>query len=77
MNHEGTHENPKEALVSPFEDELVQSPVTEFRLFCKGRLGGLELTEDEGSLEAYRQAFDLGLRILKGEVEEEEERAES
>jgi hypothetical protein len=77
MNQERTTDEGGDPVINPFEETLVQSSVQEFKIFCKGRIGGLELTEDEASLTAYRKAFDLGMRTLKGEVKSEDEKVKS
>jgi|SaaInlStandDraft_1057018.scaffolds.fasta_scaffold04743_2 hypothetical protein len=53
-----------EPTMTPFEQALVQSPLEEFRIFSQSRIEGLELTEEESSLESYRRAMELGLQAL-------------
>jgi len=50
-----------------FEQPIVQTPLEEFRQFTATRLEGLEITEEEASLEVYRRAVEMGLNILKAE----------
>lgn len=58
--------------LTPFQQPLVQLPSEEFRLFSESRIEGLELTEADESIEAYRQAMALGLRTLNSEDESPE-----
>jgi hypothetical protein len=55
--------------MSRLDISYVTSPREEFRQFAKNRVDGLGLTEQEGTVELYRQAMEEGLAYLSDEDE--------
>ena len=47
------------------EQFLVTPTEQEFLNFCNQRMEGLQLTEDDATIEIYRKAIQLGLKELE------------